>query len=218
MWCLLSLLQPHVLHSGGSGALCSRRLARSRLWLRRSLPTVSIHSNLLQQISHSDVRAKPSQRGLKPYLQWPLSEGKGGKKRKRRKMNLQEKTGLDGASVCSRLSATDCVPAQLAPAVLLNMLNFSSAPSSGCDHSTAKRYKDSTAWGVLCSAFLSLTQQQQWREGAERPTQLLRLTYTTMLPSLIPPSHTLRRSLSHSRSNMPYSPLLMLRSMRAEMR
>lgn len=40
--CLLSLVQPHLLHSS---IRCSRQLVHSCLWLPCSLPTVSIHSN-----------------------------------------------------------------------------------------------------------------------------------------------------------------------------
>lgn len=45
--------------------------------------------------------------------------------------------------------------------------------------------------------FCLFSQQQQWREGAERPTQLLRLTYTTTLQSLsLPPLLSLLLILS----------------------
>lgn len=37
-------------------------------------------------------------------------------------------------------SVTDCVPAELTPAVLLNMVNFKSIPP-GCDHSTTEPTK-----------------------------------------------------------------------------
>lgn len=80
-------------------------------------------------------------------------------------------------------SATDCVPAQLTSAVLLNVLHFNSIPS-GCDHSTAETAKVPGVHGKGSPLFCLFHNNNNGVRGAERPTQLLRLTYTTTLQSL----------------------------------
>lgn len=139
-------LQPHLLHSG---ALCSRRLLHSILWLQCSLPTASIQSNLSPppppppstNKPRQCPREKASEKRLKPYQRRPRSGGG----RVTEETEGENRGGTsDDASVCCSASSssssslvTECVPAHLMPAALLNVLHFNSIPS-GCDHSTAE--------------------------------------------------------------------------------
>lgn len=91
--------------------------------------------------------------------------------------------------------------------VLLHMVHINSIPSAVVRAQLPHQWWNaSTTRGVLCSAFFLFfypqQQQQQWRDGAQRPTQLFRLACTTTrLPSSSPsPPHP---SLSHSNRDVP---------------
>lgn len=95
--------------------------------------------------------------------------------------------GVGEASLLlSFLLPIDCMLAQIMLIVLLHMVNTNSIPSAVIRVQLHQQsYNPFITWGVLCSACFS---QQQWRDGAERPTQLFRLKCTTTLLPVSSPS------------------------------
>lgn len=138
------------------------------------------------------------QRRLARKKEMDKAERTGAKKKKKKKNNPRE----DWVKAPSR--AAFFLRAQIMLIVLLHMVHINSIPSAVIRAQLPHQWWNaSITCGVLCSAFFFSQQQQQWRDGAQRPTQLFSLTCTTtLLPSSSPllPPHP---SLSHSNRDMP---------------
>jgi len=153
----LGAVQPRLLHRG---ALCSRAASSLSPLAPVQPPDRQYPQQHFQQMSHGDVRARPSGKGLKPYQQCPLfGKKKGGGWTKKNGTKYED----DDAPVCSSLlfSVADCVPAPLTLAVLLNVVRLKSTPL-GRDHYTAKPVSGFHTKGSPLFCFF-FSQQQQWR-------------------------------------------------------